>query len=139
MVKKVEVWEAQDGKRFDDIASADYYDSLIDWRNEVMSKLRPHVDDGAVQQDVEEVKKAFGEFMDLCAHVIPDYEEWFQGVKEGKRHLSHVQYLLADNSTEYPFLWKTWFRFDCINMTSGIEYGQPYYVEHEDEWKWLVK
>lgn len=139
MVKKVEVWEAQDGKRFDEHIDAAYYDSIIDWCSEVMSELRPHEEGGAVQQDVEEVKKAYAEFMDLCAEVLPKNKDWFQGVKEGRRHPSHVQYLLADYSTDYPILWKTLFRFDCINMTSGIEYYQPYYVEHEDEWKWGVK
>ena len=139
MVKKVEVWEAQDGKRFDEHIDATYYDSIIDWCSEVMSKLRPHEEGGAVQQDVEEVKKAYAEFMDLCAEVLPKNKDWFQGVKKGRRHPSHVQYLLSDYSTDYPILWKTLFRFDCINMTSGIEYYQPYYVEHEDKWKWGVK
>lgn len=132
MIKEVTIYETNDGSQFDTRKEAEEYEILCEKCEKIMSQLRPHEDYGAVQQDIELVKKALNEFMDLCAEVIPSYKKTFIGVKEGNIHPSWAQRMISDHNIEC--LCNASFRFSCTNMISGIEYEQPYYVNHEYEW-----
>lgn len=132
MIKEVTIYETNDGSQFDTRKEAEEYEILCEKCEKIMSQLRPHEDYGAVQQDVELVKKALNEFMDLCAEVIPSYKKTFIGVKEDNIHPSWAQRIISDYNIEC--LCNASFRFSCTNMVSGIEYEQPYYVNHEYEW-----
>ena len=132
MIKEVTIYETNDGSQFDTRKEAEKYESLYEKCEKIMSQLHPHVDDGAVQQDVKLVKKAFNEFMDLCGEAIPYYEKTFICVKGGNIHPSWAQRVISDYGIDC--LSNASFRFSCTNMTSGIEYEQPYFVNHEDEW-----
>ena len=59
-------------------------------------------------------------------------------IADGSRHQSHIGYIF-DDMPQYPILNHTFFRFECINMESGIEYCQPYYKEHENEFKGVIE
>ena len=133
MIKEVTIYETTDGCRFNTEKEAEKYESLYEKCENIMGQLRPRLDNGAVQQDVEVVKKAFDKFMYLCAEVIPNYKKTFIGVKEGNIHPSWAQRIISDY--DIKCLCKAFFRFSCTNMTSGVEYEQPYFVEHESEWK----
>lgn len=133
MIKGVTIYETTDGCRFNTEKEAKKYESLYEKCENIMGQLRPRVDDSAVQQDVKLVKKVFNEFMDLCAETIPTYKKTFIGVKEGNIHPSWAQRIISDYGIKC--LSETLYRFNCTNMVSGIEYEQPYFVEHESEWK----
>jgi len=133
MIKEVTIYETTDGSQFDTLKEAEEYEMLYEKCEKIMSHLRPHEDNCAVQQDVELVKKAFNEFMDLCVETIPHYKKTFIGVKEGTVHPSWAQRIISDYNIEC--LCNASFRFSCTNMISGIEYEQPYFVNHESEWK----
>ena len=137
MIKEVTIYETTDGCRFNTEKDAEKYESLYEKCENIMGQLRPRVDDGAVQQDIELVKKAFNEFMDLCSEVIPAHKKIFIGVKEGNIHPSWAQRIISDY--DIKCLRHIFFRFSCTNMVSGIEYEQPYFVEHESEWKGDVR
>jgi hypothetical protein len=136
MIKEVTIYETTDGCRFNTEKEAKKYESLYEMCKKIMSQLRPHEDNGAVQQDVELVKKAFNEFMDLCAEAIPYYKKTFICVKGGNTHPSWAQRVISDYNIKC--LRHISFRFSCTNMVSGIEYEQPYFVEHESEWEKVI-
>lgn len=136
MIKELTIYETTDGCRFNTEKEAKEYEVLYEKCKKIMRQLRPHEDYGAVQQDIELVKKAFNEFMNLCVEVIPQYKKTFIGVKEGGIHPSWAQRIISDYHIKC--LCKTFFRFTCINMRSGIEYEQPYFVEHESEWEKII-
>ena len=136
MIKEIMIYETTDGCRFNTEKEAEKYESLYEKCEKIMSQLRPHIDIGAVQQNIESVKRAFNEFMDLCADAIPSYKKTFIGVKEGNIHLSWAQRVISDYGIDC--LLNTFFRFSCTNMISGVEYEQPYYVKHESEWKKMI-
>ena len=132
MIKKVTIYETTDGCRFNTEKEAEKYESLYEKCENIMGQLRPRVDDGAVQQDVNLVKKTFNEFIDLCIETIPTHEKTFIRVKEGSIHPSWAGGIISDYNIKC--LCNASYRFKCTNMTSGIEYEQPYYVNHESEW-----
>ena len=136
MIKEVTIYETSDGSQFNTQKQAEQYETLYEKCQTIMRQLRPHEKDGAVQQDVEKVKKAFAEFMDLCGETIPEFKKTFIGVKDGCVHQSWAHRIISDYNIEC--LCHAFFRFTCINMTSGVEYEQPYYVEHESEWEKVI-
>ena len=137
MIKKeVTIYETTDGSQFDTQKEAKKYELLCEKCEKIMSQLHPHIDNGAVQQDVELVKKAFNEFMDLCGEAIPYYKKTFICVKGGNTHPSWAERIISDYNIKC--LCNASFRFSCINMVSGIEYEQPYYVNHESEWDKVI-
>ena len=77
--------------------------------------------------------------MDECAKAIPLYRRWFKQVKSGTRHISAIGIVLSDYNKDFPYLWKAFYRFQCISLTSGIEYEQAYFALHENEFKGIVK
>ena len=136
MIKEVTIYETDDGSQFNTRKEAEKYETLYEKCQTIMGQLRPREKYSAVQQDVEKVREAFAEFMDLCAVTIPPYKKTFMGVKYGSIDPSWALRIISDYNIEC--LCHAFFRFTCINMTSGVEYEQPYYVEHESEWEKVI-
>lgn len=137
-METITIYVAKDGTRFDEKTNCEYYESIIDNVDRIMSRLRDNTDVSsvlAIKQDVSEVKSALEDFMRICGEVIPSYRHLFLQVGCGERHISHAGRILSDYSSSYPMLYDTFFRFECINEKSGIEYEQPYYALHEEEFK----
>lgn len=62
-------------------------------------------------------------------HTVSSFAE---GIYNGNRHKSHLgHYLQRSNNPLYDL----YARFDCIDFFTGIEYDQPYYITHPDEFK----
>lgn len=138
MIERITVFQTSDGKRFDDPREAENYEYIYQRCQEIMGKLRPATDFNewqAVRQNIYAVKSAFLDLMELCCDVLYKHKRVFIGVANGKYHRSHAEHILSDFSKDYPCLQKTFYRFECISLTSGIEYNQPYYATHEDEWQ----
>ena len=133
MIKEVTIYVGTDGSRFETIKEAERYEALYEKCEKIMGQLRVREKDYAVRQDINLVKKVFAEFMDLCCKTIPLYKYTFTGVKNGDVHPIWAQRVITDYGARC--LENAFYRFDCINMESGIEYEQPYYVNHESEWK----
>ena len=133
MIKEVLRFETTDGSVFSKRKDAEKYEELYERCEKIMSPLRPHEDYGAVRQDIDTVKKAFAEFMGLCGDVIPNWKELFDKTATGEAHPSHAARVISDYG--FDCLSSANFRFMCTNMNSGIEYEQPYFVSHEDEWR----
>jgi hypothetical protein len=135
MIKEITIYETTDRSRFESHREAVEYEKLYERCNEIMQVLRDREDDCAVRQDIKDVKNAFEKLMSLCAEKIPDFKSTFNKVSRGEAHQSWAARILSDYSSEYRCLYHSFFRFECINMVSGIEYEQPYYAAHESEWK----
>ena len=136
MIKEVIIYETSDGSQFDTRNESENYEALYENCQTIMGQLRPHEEYGAVQQDIELVKKAFNKFMDLCAEIIPKHKKTFIGTKDGSIDKSWAYRIISDY--DIKCLADAFFRFNCINMVSGVEYEQPYYVKHESEWKKII-
>ena len=109
MINELTIYETSDGSRFDTIKEAKEYEALYEKCEKL---IRPHEDNGAVQQDIELVKRAFNEFMDLCVEAIPEHKKTFIGVKKGKIHPSWAQRIISDYNIEC--LRDVFFRFSCL-------------------------
>lgn len=137
MQRKV-IYIAEDGTRFDSEVDCLNYEALSDKCKRIMSSLyydKKELDKrNALKHDNDVVKSCFGHFMDLCSTAIPQSRKEFQEVKEGKRHISHAKYIIEEHSNDFLCLFKAFFRFLCIDKY-GIEYQQPYYVKHREDFK----
>lgn len=130
------VYISDDGVWFDTESKCiSYEENVLNPLKEILKLLNPQQHESAIRQDEGKVKKAFNDFMDLCAKVIPSDEMMFKKAKEGNVHISHVEYVLNEWHNDFPSLNDTMFRFSCISHKTWIEYPQPYYVEHEKEFK----
>lgn len=135
MIKEITIYETTDKSRFESHRKAVEYEKLYERCNEIMKVLRDRDSDCAVRQDINDVQNAKKNLMSVCAEVIPDFKSTFEKVSNGEAHSSWAGRILSDYSTEYRCLYKSFYRFECINKVSGIEYDQPYYASHESEWK----
>lgn len=135
MIKEIIIYETTDRSRFESHREAVEYEKLYERCNEIMKVLRVRDSDCAVRQDIHDVQNALKNLMSVCAEVIPDFKSTFEKVSNGEAHPSWAERILSDYSTEYRCLYKSFYRFECINKVSGIEYNQPYYAAHESEWK----
>lgn len=135
MIKEIIIYETTDRSRFESHREAVEYEKLYERCNKIMAVLRNREDDCAVRQDIKDVQNAFKNLMSLCAEVIPDYKSIFDNVSKGEAHPSWAGRILSDYSSGYMCLYHSFYRFECINKVSGLEYDQPYYAAHESEWK----
>ena len=136
-MKQVIVYETN-GKRFDDIKDAEAYEALCERVESIMSKLAPRTNDvnnGYTwgKHDPHTVQNCFRAFCEVCAETIPSFANWFIQTAENTRHISHISRILSDYDREFPILNKTYFRFFCIDFEKGLEFEQPYWVTHQDE------
>ena len=139
-MEKLTIYKAKDGVRFDVEKDCAEYEKLIDRVEAVICKLRPHEDVDtmvAIQQNINTLRDCFKTFLvDICAPLFPSYGHLFISCAEGKTHKSWPSRILADN--DYPVLRYTMWRFECIDMETGIEYEQPYFAYNPKEFKGTV-
>lgn len=137
-MKEKTIYIAQDGKFFDAEKSCIKYESLMRKVTDAMCTLKYNekalFEGNAIRHTKVSVDFAFRNFMDVCSDAIPEYKETFQEVKERKRDISFAKRILGDYSEDFPCLWKAFYRFLCIDKY-GIEYDQPYFVEHRLDFK----
>ena len=134
-------YKAVDGTRFDSKNDCESYESVIDNVNNIMSRLRPNDEissNVAIRQDSDVVIEVKKDFFLLCAEVIPSFKQLFSEVADRKRHISHAGRILSDYSDDFPILYKSYYRIECINQISGVEYEQPYFANHETEFDGVI-
>ena len=145
-MKEKIIYIADDGTEFHSKEKCISYENLVNRVSDIMVGFRKNKNEKgqniAVRQDSEIVKNAYSEFLKICEDVMEKHGVGYI-FKEARTnpesvHQSHLEYHLGDYSKEYPVLWVTYCRFENINFESGIEYTQPYYAKHEDEYKWEI-
>lgn len=141
-MKVITIYAAYDGTRFDSAKECEKYEAVMNSVDNIMKRLRNDknaLEHGcAIQQDRQTVKSCLNDFLELCEKTIPTEAKVFKECKEGKRHISHAEYVVSEYSNDYPCLHRAMLRFACINEVSGIEYEQPYFANNEPQFKGRV-
>lgn len=141
-MKIITIYVADDGTRFDTAKKCEKYEVVMNSVDHIMKRLRNDknaLEHGcAIQQDKQIVTSCLNDFLGLCETTIPTEALVFKQCKEGKRHISHAEYVISDYANDYPCLQRAMFRFECINEVSGIEYEQPYFANNEPQFKGRV-
>lgn len=140
-MKEITKYIASDGTEFNTAQKCKKYESIIDRVVEI-DNLKDNSEvsycEVAIRQDKEIVKKFKHDFYMLCAEVIPAYKRIFTEVAEGTRHQSHANRIVSDYGCNYPILAHTAYRIDCIS-DDGVEYDQPYFAIHKEEFEGEIK
>lgn len=138
MVTPITKYRTSDGEEFGTLELAEKYDKLCSRVDMIMQGLRDRPENKAVRQVPRDVKHVFCKLMDLCIQEMPLSKWKFEtaalgeDLEPGETHISWIQREVSDH--RIPCISRALYRFTCIS-DAGIEYEQPYYVRHEDEWK----
>lgn len=133
-MKKITIYECNDGTRFDSEKQALEYDALLlkcDSINDIIGHKVELEYDQYVQRNAETVKKQWKVFCNIVAEYIPDYAQRAKECGDGTRHRSHIGRIIGDYNIKC--LYSLYYRFECIDE-QGREYQQPYFANgHQDE------
>lgn len=141
-MKRITVYECADGKRFDDLDKANEYDNIFFLVEDVLSKLGTPLQNGDLnseQRDEARVRQGLSKLMEICKQAIPYNDKWFDSVTIENCRDNYVERILGDYQHDYPCLFDAYYRFCCISPSSFIEYKQPYYAKHEEEFEQMVE
>ena len=132
-MKKITIYECNDGTRFDSEKQALEYDVLLSKCNSINDIIGCEVElqyDQYVQRNAETVKKQWRMFCNIVAECIPDYAQRAKECGNGTRHRSHIGRISDYN---IKCLYSLYYRFECIDE-QGREYQQPYFANgHQNE------
>ena len=133
-MKKITIYECNDGTRFDSERQALEYDVLLSICNSINDVIGRKVEleyNQYVQRNAETVKKQWRVFCNIVAEYIPDYAQRAKECGNGTRHRSHIGRVISDYNINC--LYSLYFRFECIDG-QGREYQQPYFANgHQNE------
>lgn len=133
-MKKITIYECNDGTRFDSEEQALEYDVLLsecNYINDVIGRKVELEYDQYVQRNAETVKKQWRVFCNIVAAAIPDYAKMAKECGNGTRHRSHIGRVIGDYNIKC--LQNLYYRFECIDE-QGREYQQPYFANgHQNE------
>ena len=144
-MKEVKVYEAFDGNRFDTMTEClDYEEHMKILTEKVIPNFRgkKHSDKDAVQQVKSKIDSAWKSFIDACCEQ-PAMQRFVSVFRERESYQNcgetHIYRILSDFSHDYPLLWDIFFRFTCISEEGCVEYPQPYYAKHPEDWEGTIK
>ena len=133
-MKKIVIYQCDDGTRFDSEKQAAEYDILLSKCNNINDAIGRKVEleyDQYVQHNAETVKKQWRVFCNIVAEYMPDYAQRAKECGNGTRHRSHIGRVISDYNIKC--LYSLYFRFECIDE-QGREYQQPYFANgHQNE------
>ena len=133
-MKKITIYECNDGTRFDSEKQAMEYDVLLSICNSINDAIGREVKleyNQYVQRNAEIVKKQWRVFCNIVAEYIPDYAQQAKECGNGTRHHSHIGRVISDYNIKC--LCNLYYRFECIDE-QGREYQQPYFANgHQNE------
>lgn len=138
-MKQFSIYVADDNSKFEDKNQCMRYELLCDEVNRVMAVLKPRPNDdlafkngsGYLQQSIGICESVRKQFFTICAREIPYWEKIMRECAEGRRHISHAGWIISDCS--FKCLRDAYDRMSCIDLTNGKEFGQSYFVTHQDE------
>lgn len=140
-MEEITIYKAVDGTRFDSKANCEYYESIYKNVSNIMARIRPNKEVSsriAIRQDIDVVREVKQDFFLICSEAITPFSQRFKEVAYCTRHISHAGRILSDYSKDCPILYDAYFRLECISETSGIEYMQPYFANHEIEFDGVI-
>lgn len=142
-MREEKVYVANDGAHFKTSEECLAYECYLNKANEIMSRLKPRKSESgyAVRQEVDTVRQAMRDFFDNVGKPLVGWDlakRMMDDTANGTRHMSHIECLFSEYP-EYPVLSNVFYRFTCISMQSGIEYEQPYYVTHEEDFTGTIE
>ena len=137
-MKEIKIYQCEDGTRFNNEYEAAKYEECskhmdaiemgylgVRCEKELHERVPKQHSLAKVQLFKEEICKAAAEY-------IPEWEKIFLECADGSRHISHAQRIISDYNLK--MFDAAFFRLACIDMNTGIEYEQPYYALHPEEW-----
>lgn len=142
MIKSITVYECEDGKRFDSAEDAKKYEMLLNECNAINNMLgvskEPKFQEFAVQIDKQTVDFCYDKFIELCLRTFPTYKSYsyLKGFENINKHYIHR--VISEHYDDYPCLSDLSERFGRISPSTYIEYDQPYFTNHESEFKGKV-
>lgn len=119
------------------------YEAYLNKINQIMSRLKEKKEGYgyAVKQDMKIVKTAMRDFFDQVAKNLVDWDlakRMMDDTVNGIRDMSHISRIFSEYP-EFPLLSKTFFRFECIDFESGVEYDQPYFASHKSSFNGIIE
>jgi len=127
------VYEADDGRKFDDEFECFEHEQ---WCNRIKAAVClpeiPHLDNmHYYQHSIEDVRttrrRLFKLYLERYGDSFPEHKK----LDPDKVHPSSAVGRVLDDASG-P-LGRAWDRLTCINMDTGREYNQPYFVQHPQE------
>lgn len=121
-----------EGKHFNDIESAEKYNTLYETVTNLLSILKTEKEDGIVKHNKDVVKGCFKLFCYICASIFSEFEEVFKRMgDEGILFKGSIcEKVIFNHQYDYPIIYNAYYRFSCINFSSGIEYNSPWFAHH---------
>ena len=138
MIEKT-IYIADDNSRFADKNDCIHYEHLCAEVEAAMSLLKPRPNEGCafengsgyLQQHIQTCKLVRKRILNICALEMPYWARIIQECANGLRHISHASRIICDYDNQC--FTSALNRLQCIDFTNGKEFGQPYYVSHQDE------
>lgn len=124
------IFEASDGRRFDDANSCEEHQRMIDAVRKAtrpLGKIHKHIYDGWVQHDPEVVNRVKHDLLMLAKPLFKSFPKILQQIEKDtdKIHpMSIVGRILDDSGSEINPAWR---RLCCID-SKGREFDQPYFA-----------
>lgn len=144
-MKEITMYECSDGSIFRHKEDAEYQDKIIEKIENIFSVLHERPKDNmAIRQDKDDVCYAMDKFMELCKEYFPGSynEEMFEKYKcayrnnDGTVHKSHLDRFFSDTGNKA--FSDAFYRFDCINKKSFIEYTSSFYANNTNLFNGVV-
>lgn len=137
-MKKIVIYQCEDGTRFDEEIDAARYEDMSE-RLSMVERLYLGVRDEKkmyakepLRHDLSNVMSFKENILKAAAEYIPKYKKLLLECASGSLHISHAQRIIGDYNLK--MFDEAFFRLNCIDMNTGIEYTQPYYASHPEEW-----
>jgi len=122
MIKEITIWEAEDGKRFDDWEAAQDYDIIHAAVSHLMSALgdEPKHLNGWYEGEW---------YVQHDPAVVELIRNRLQKIAQAVAKTNDPVWIIRYFETSHPVLCRAAYRLDCID-SDGCEWGQLYYRNH---------
>lgn len=137
-MKEITIYQCQDGTEFHEKTEAARYEYMaarlsaiesyyLGVRDEKMLRVRE-----PKRHDISKVQSFKEKICRAAAEYLPKWKKIFIECADGSRHISHAERIISDYNLR--MFDRAFFRLSCIDKNTGIEYEQPYYALHPEEW-----
>ena len=143
-MKTIEAYRLKDGTTFLDKKKALLYEFIlnkcesIEERFFLTPKNKPN-ESYCIQQDKTKINDAWNEFAtDVLKSYISGFDKQIEGtigyfVAKHLNSIENINRIVTECCSELPCVNNLFFRFLCISTSTFIEYEQPYFVTHEEQ------
>ena len=136
-MKEITIWQASDGKRFDEKRQCEKHEELCAEIMDLMAHLPPRPTDtaflygaGFVAHDPAVAKQVRRSLLFKTARLTTN-RRILEGIESDTIQPLFIGVVIGE--LDMPILDDAWWRFLCMSRDFTKEFGQPYYRDHEDE------